>query len=695
MVRRGLANPQSYQRVVLAVGLSVTACVLALAWLGASPFTRLETTLLDWQFRLRGERPVTRDVVIVAIDEKSLREVGRWPWSRDVQAELVSAIVKDQPAVIGLDIIYAEPQPVPSSRKTGMNGLGPAPAPDVALARALGRAERSVLALPLLVPDSRTRYTDALVTTTAPASMKKSEFMLIRQAAGSDAFDPYHAAVALPIIPALAETASGIGHAYSLPDIDGVTRREYTALGFEDAYYPSFALELARLHLDIPRERVSLVLGEGIRLGRIFVPTDEKSRMLINYAGRERTFPFVSATDVLRQRVAAGSFTGKVVLVGTAALGTYDQAITPFSANVPSVEKNATVVENIIHQHMLHNTLWNGPLELLLVLLFGITLTYGLQRLRAVQGTTLAACALLGYAGVAQYLFAKPGLVLPMGAPVLTIILVFVALTIVNVLARERQAGAIRAMFSSYVSPRIVEELVRSPEKARLGGYRREVTMLFADLAGFTRFSEQRPAEEVVAQLNEYLAAMTEVVFRWNGTLDKFVGDEIVVFWGAPIEQPDHAELAVKCALHMRKRLEELQQRWKAEGKEPLDNGIGINTGTVVVGNIGAEGRKMDYTVVGDQVNVAARFQGLTRKFGCPIVLTEHTAGRLKELMQAEERSDNQGRIGHVSLRRLGTVTVKGSDRPLGAYSVASLAREEASRVDESGPDEPCEMTEK
>jgi len=219
--------------------------------------------------------------------------------------------------------------------------------------------------------------------------------------------------------------------------------------------------------------------------------------------------------------------------------------------------------------------------------------------------------------------------------------------------------------------------------------------MLFADLIGFTTYSEKRSAEDVVIQLNEYLGAMTEVVFRWNGTLDKFVGDEMVVFWGAPLDQPDHAELAIKCALHMRKRLRELQEKWKAEGKDPLDNGIGINTGTVVVGNIGAEGKKMDYTVIGDQVNLAARFQGLTRKFGCPIVVTEYTAEHLKGMIGAEEKGDNRGHLGHVSLRKLGSVKVKGKDKAVGAYTVESLQREESSKVEEVAPEEPVEMTEK
>jgi adenylate cyclase len=258
---------------------------------------------------------------------------------------------------------------------------------------------------------------------------------------------------------------------------------------------------------------------------------------------------------------------------------------------------------------------------------------------------------------------------------------------VLRFMTEEQQAREIRKMFSNYVSPRIVEQLIKDPTKAALGGQRKELTMMFSDVAWFTSFSEKHKAEDVVAQLNEYLGAMTEVVFHWNGTLDKFVGDAIVVFWGAPVDQPNHVELAVKCALHMRKRLSELQDRWRAEGKTILDNGIGINTGVVVVGNIGAESKKMDFTMIGDHTNLAARVQGLTRKLECPIVITEYTAARVKNMMAVADRGDNRGRLGHVSLRKLGRARVKGRDETVIVYALESLKREDLSSVEEEAPD--------
>jgi len=360
--------------------------------------------------------------------------------------------------------------------------------------------------------------------------------------------------------------------------------------------------------------------------------------------------------------------------------------MTPFSNNLPGFEKNATVIHNIIHRQFLKKGGWAGPLDVSVIMLFGLTLGYVLPKVRALPGTGIAASALLGYTALAQYLFGK-GIWINVVNPVLTITVIFMTITVLRFLTGEKQAREIRTKFSSGVSPTIVEELIKDPAQAALGGQRKEVTMLFSDVAGFTALSEHGKAEDVVAQLNEYLGAMTEVVFHWNGTLDRFVGDAIVVFWGAPVDQPNHVELAVKCALHMRKRLSELQDKWRAEGKALLDNGIGINTGGVVVGSIGAEGKKVDYTMLGGNANLAARVKRLTRKLGCPVVITEYTAARVKNMIAIADRADNRGRLGHVSLRKLGTARMKGRDETVIVYALESLKREEPSRVEEETPD--------
>src|SRR5438309_1355072 len=710
-----LGKTKRIERLGLDLAVLVTIVMPTLFMLNPYLLVRLENTSLDARFVLRGSRPAGHEVKLVLVDEPSIRELGRWPWSRDKHARLIEPLSEDGAKVIAFDFIFSEAEVTENlkglreiSQAAGLEKKTPsellailrskmeAADTDAQFVRSLGRAGNVVLALPLIVPEGDVVTTNPRFPG-APEFIQKAQFMLVRESRSGEALEPYQAKDSIPPLKHFADAAVSLGHVFSIPDLDGITRHEYLAIryGTEQEYYPSFGLEVARLYLGVPRDRMSLILGVGVRLGEVVIPTDQKARMLIDHVGPEGSLPHVSATDVIHRRFPPGTFTGKAVLIGASALGTYDQKAVPFSANFPGVEKNATVVENILHRRFLYRSVWADPTDFGLILLFGLGVGTALTRMRALQGTALAVSATIGYIVLAQYLFVAHGLWIGVVYPLLTVGLVFTSVTVLKFMTEEKQAKEIRAMFSSYVSPRIVSELIKDPEKARLGGHRRELTMLFSDVVGFTTFSERRTAEEVVTQLNEYLGAMTEVVFQWNGTLDKFVGDAVVVFWGAPLDQPDHAELAIKCALHMRKRLEELQAKWRAEGKVPLDNGIGINTGEALVGNIGAEGKKMDYTMIGDHVNLAARFQGLTRKFGCPIVVTESTAERLKSMIGAEEKSDNRGHLGHVSLRKLGSVKVKGKDKPVGAYAVESLQREESSKVEEAAPDEPMEMTEK
>ena len=248
-------------------------------------------------------------------------------------------------------------------------------------------------------------------------------------------------------------------------------------------------------------------------------------------------------------------------------------------------------------------------------------------------------------------------------------LIIFVSLTVTKFFFEEKKAKEIRSMFSSYVSPKIVEVLINNPEKAKLGGERKVVTALFSDIAGFTSLSEKRNPEEVVDLLNEYFEEMTGIIFKWDGTLDKFVGDEIMAFWGAPVDQPDHAERAVRCAMDMIDSLARMQEKWAKEGKDILDCGIGINTGEVLIGNIGASGKKMDYTIIGDNVNLAARVETLTRTYGAKIILTEFTLNHLGSIMK-------QGIIDHYTRKELETVRVKGKEKEVEIFELRRSGNE-------------------
>ena len=270
----------------------------------------------------------------------------------------------------------------------------------------------------------------------------------------------------------------------------------------------------------------------------------------------------------------------------------------------------------------------------------------------------------------------------------LNTLIIFISITAYNYAVEEKHAKRMKAMFSSYVTERVVNELIKNPEMAKLGGSRREITVLFSDVRGFTSFSEKHSPEEVVTILNEYLGEMTDIVFKWEGTLDKFIGDAILAFWNAPMPQENHAELAVKCALNMVTRLKELHAKWEAAGKPSLDCGIGINTGEVIVGNIGAEGKKMDYTVIGDHVNLGSRVEGLTRKYNVHILMTEFTMHKIKDSIE-------MGSLWRAEVTGIEKVAVKGKEHPVSIYEVKGLEQGAESRFTEITEDKVVVLKEK
>ncbi|MBI5043633.1 MAG: adenylate/guanylate cyclase domain-containing protein [Nitrospirae bacterium] len=452
-----------------------------------------------------------------------------------------------------------------------------------------------------------------------------------------------------------------------LPDMDGVLRWEMMYLNYGDDCYPSFALQVARIALGAEMKDMVLYGGSGIRLSNQFISIDNYGRALINYRDRINSFKTISASDIIKGRAKKGMLKDKIVLIGATALATYEKMASPLFANMPGVEKNANVVENILLNNF--NKKSPGVVELATIIFTGLLLGFILPRLRAIPGAAIAIGFMLFYTAISCYLLIYANLWINLVYPVTNMLIIFIGITVTKFFFEEKKAREIRRIFSSYVSPKIVEELINNPEKLRLGGERKTVTILFSDLMGFTTLSEKLPPEDVVAMLNEYFKEMVDIIFRWDGTLDKFVGDEIVVFWGAPVEQPNHAELAIRCALHMSDKLNKMQEKWRSEGKDILDCGIGINTGEVIIGNIGAEGKKMDYTVIGDHVNLTARVEKLTREYKTRILLAENTVKSIEPLIKS-------GVFGHFELIELASVKVKGKEQEVKIFGLKSERHE-------------------
>jgi len=633
-------KPKNGKSVGITIALIVAMALSAMYVMNFRFFEVLEEKTLDMRFMLRGAKAPGPETVIATIDEKSINKLGRFPWPRSVWGRVVDRLTEEGARVIVFDVFFTEPESVES---------------DDLFQQAIMRSNRVVLPVVFDLSGTdtykETGFTDKkqdFMTPSAFASNKNAE----------DSFAPLQAKLVLPTLARFSSFAKAIAHINMVPDGDGTLRWETLAILYQGDLYPPIGLQAARLYLGLKTDDLALDSRKEIHLGSAKIPIDEFGRMLINYRGPNNTFPKYSISDILDRTLPPGTFKDKIVLIGATAIGIYDLRVTPFSPNMAGIEKHASVVDNILHRDFLHRTETG---VIVLVFLFALLLGILIPRIGAGSGVVLFVALVTGYIGFVYYLFVAKGIWFNLVYPYSALFFGYTSLTAYRFFTEERRARDIRKMFSSYVSKRIVDELIRDPSKAKLGGDRKEITVLFSDIRGFTSFSEKHEPEEVVSLLNEYLGAMTNIVFEHEGTLDKFVGDAIMALWGAPVGQPDHAERAVRCALDMIEKLEELQKKWLAEGKYVIDIGIGINTGDMVVGNMGAEGKKMDYTVIGDNVNLGARLEGLTRKYNNHIIISEFTYAKVKDIVKVNE---------------LGSVTVKGKEQPVVIYDLVGVKGE-------------------
>ena len=653
----------STSSIRFAIGLAVTAVVCLLLYKNPLPLEVMEAKLYDFRFKVRGVIKPPDTVVIAAIDEKSLDKLGRWPWGRDVMARLVDTLSKADAAVIAFDILFPEPDPK-----------------DPALAQAIHNAGNVILPMAFDFEQKSAPKPDTILESSAIVSIEHAELFRTYPPIMSDGV------LVLPV-KSLKERAVALAHVSMLPDpSDGTLRWEELFIGYNSLLYPSLGLRSAAFFLGIPAERLTVQATQSVNLGKTVIPTDHWGRMPINYYGPSKTFRHISVADILDGKVGASELANRIVFIGPTALGIYDLRVTPYTAVMPGVEKHASVTASILENRFIRRaTLLQ---DFIFLLSTGIILAMILSRVRLAWGIIVTLATLFCVGLVAYSLFDTSGIWINMVCPLSNVVLIFMSVTAWNYTFEERYARRIRAMFSSYVTQTIVNELINNPDMARLGGEKREVTVLFSDVRGFTTFSEQHSPEEVVALLNEYLGVMTDVILRWEGTLDKFIGDAIVVFWNAPLRIPDHPEKALLCAVDMIRTLERLHDKWDREDKPKISCGIGINTGEVVVGNIGAEGKKMDYTVIGDHVNLGARVESLTRKFDTDILITEMTLDRLRGAIAA-------GTLSGVEITGLRRVIVKGKEQPVTMYAVKPVAIGTSAVLEECTDLEPLKLTEK
>ncbi|NWF55468.1 MAG: adenylate/guanylate cyclase domain-containing protein [Syntrophaceae bacterium] len=661
------------------IALLLTLVVLCIYYLDPKLLALIELKTLDLRFLSRGKVPTSEKVALVTIDEKSLDELGRWPWPRTRMAQLLDALVKEEVGVVGFDIVWAEPdenselkslQAVkrkvaelqlmnPELERYLAQALRNADS-DRILADSLARSQRAILGYFFHFTPQETSGHKEKGPPEEPPNL--TTYNLVKftseEAARVSLFEAAYPAANIPV---LSQAAEGAGYFNIFPDPDGTVRWAPLVIKYRERFYCALSLAVLQKYLD--NSPLGLRIAEfgvdQVRLGNLSIPANEEGRLLINYRGPQKTFPHYSATDVIHGRIPPTALREKIVLVGATAIGIYDIRVTPFEHVYPGLEIHANVIDSILQGHFLYRPNWITLMDLLVVIVLGVMLGAILPHLKAHWGALLAGGLFLSVAVLGKYLFEALGVWMNLTYPSLNLILIYLGVTGYRYMTEEREKKKIRGAFQYYLTPSVVEEMLQNPEKLKLGGEKKDLTVLFSDIRGFTSISEKMTPDGLVKFLNEYLTKMTDVVFKYDGLLDKYMGDAIMAIWGAPLDQPDHVRRACLTALDMVEELHRLQKKWSAEGMPFLNIGIGVNSGLMVVGNMGSD-RRFDYTVMGDSVNLGSRLEGLNKLYGTNIIVSEMTFERVRD---------------EFWVRELDLVRVKGKDQPVKIYELLSLVK--------------------
>jgi adenylate cyclase len=561
---------------LLLVFLTISG-VVVLYYIQTPVLERFETHTYDLRFKaLRGAIKPHPDIAIIAINDRSIAEFGRFPWTRKHYVDLIDNVKAAGAKALLMDAFFPEPEDLVS---------------DQAFADALARAGNVVLAIAY-------------------------DFNTDGSIKGKTAS-----------IPLIGEAAMAEGHINFHPDEDGVNRRSMLVMDDRGKMCFSLALRgaMAGLGVDtIEQKPFEVIVGDR------HIPTNRYRTMLINYTGPPGSYPIYSFADVANGKVAPEELEGKILFMGMTALGIYDMRVTPFHGNTPGVEINATIADNIISGRFIMRSGIEALIDLFFIVAIGIVVFFMTTRVSPKLTFPTFLLVAVSYLWFANFMF-EQGHWLSMIYPMTSALCCYVASTAFHFMTLDRRSREIRSVFSSYVSRKIVDQLVSDPTSAKIGGESREVTVMFLDVRGFTTFSEELEPAQVVAVLNSYLAALTKVIMEHGGTVDKFLGDGIMAYWGAPLAQEGHAEAVVKCTLAMLKVSTRLAEKYRKVKQQPLSFRVGINSGEVIAGNIGLKGKKMEYTVIGDNVNLAARLEGTAKYYGVDVLVSEGTFLQTRE----------------------------------------------------------------
>ena len=701
----GSLRPHRYS-----LGISLAVTLLGLVVFVSINFTRtlraafvfvdnVELRSLDARFQFRGPVQPGPEIAIVAIDQKTIDRLG-WPFARSNYARMLRTLSRDGARVVGFDVAFPFPdrsaasaaafaqleEEYKASRGASeaflnrLKALREQSDSDAQFAQAIQEAGNVVLGHLFFTDRADTEHMD-------PEQIRAYDEILVFQAypqvlkrPSNDRYRFYlDAPDVLAVEPNLklfASAARSYGAFNFEADNDGTYRSAPVIFHYNDPnrpsmeenFYPSLDIQVARLYLGVqPQETIGWFNPAGLdvlELGPKKIYPDVSGKVLINFAGPTQTYHYYSFGDVADGLTPKDTFRDKIVLVGASAIGIGDIRPTPFSKQgYPGIEIHANVLDNLLHDNFLRRGFSEEITDLWLLLFCGFVMGILFVLLRPMVSSLLYAAALLGLLSFVYYQFSAHGRWLSLVLPATTLSLNYLGVTSYRVLFEEKEKRKVRGAFSQYVAPGFINQILKDPGRLKLGGEQVDLTVMFSDIRGFTSISEKLTPPELVELLNEYLTAMTEAVFQNRGTLDKYIGDAVMAFWGRPfLDLHDHATWACRAALEMSSQLQQLNSAWGNQGRPTLKIGIGINTGPMMVGNMGSQ-RRFNYTVMGDHVNLGSRVEGLNKEYGTQIILTEYTYEYVRE---------------QFVTRELDLIRVKGKKKPVAIYELLGPASEQS-----------------
>ena len=636
--------------------------------------SKLENLASDTRLRFLMPGGVDPKIVILDIDEKSLKErehggEGRWPWPRDRLALMVDKLFDQyQIEVLGFDVVFAERDETSGVRvldRLANGELSGVPQFQSALAKLRPQLDYDAIFADKLrnrkVVLGYTFNQEGEFKGLLPSPVFTEADLRGRKIPQEEVRSGYSGNIAV-----LQNTAASGGHFNPTNDADGVLRKVPLVIPFQGKYYEALSLAVTRSYLGMPAVKLEFedyaggeATLEQISIGGLKIPVDNNARALIPYRGPRGSFKYISIADVLNDRIDIAELRGKIALVATSAPGLLDSRVTPVDAVYPGVEAHANLVAGMLDEKLKRDPAYANGAQLMVIVLIGLVLAVLLPFLSIVQATVviLAIAGLVIGVNLALYHYAN--FVLPLAGNVLLIFALYTLNTVWGYFTESRSKRLITGLFGQYIPPELVAQMAKVPSNVSFEPTSRECTVLFTDVRGFTTISEGLDPKALSELMNEFLTPLTHVIFKHHGTIDKYMGDCIMAFWGAPVANAAHAQTGVLAGLEMHRVLNELQPKFKAKNWPEIKIGVGLNTGRVSVGNMGSTIRRA-YTVMGDAVNLASRLEGITKEYGANVIVGEDTMAAAPDMV----------------FRELDRVRVKGKENAVTIYQPLGLRSE-------------------